>query len=159
MNTATATVLLELARKRLQAAQARHANLLRTLEQARAHGEMLRRYAAEYDGRALPRAGEARDPSAERNQRAFLGRLQLAVASQEQELEAREHAVRHASEDVVHCERKLGSLETLMTRRAEAERLRDARREQNHMDELAQRAFERRLATPGGYPASAIGEP
>ncbi|BAP89578.1 flagellar biosynthesis chaperone [Burkholderiales bacterium GJ-E10] len=159
MNPATATILLELARKRLQAAQARHANLLRTLEQARAHGEMLRRYAAEYDGRALPRAGDARDPSAERNQRAFLGRLQLAVASQEQELEAREHAVRHASEDVVQCERKLSILETLMTRRAETERLRNNRREQNHMDELAQRAFERRLAASGGYPASAIGEP
>lgn len=158
MNPATASLLLELARNRLQAAQARHAKLLRTLEQARAHGEMLRRYAAEYDHRALPRAGDARDPSAERNQRAFLGRLQLAVATQEQELESREHSVRHAHADVTQCERKLSSLETLMTRRAETERLRDHRREQNHMDELAQRAFERRLAATGGYSAAAIGE-
>ncbi|HYA65456.1 MAG TPA: flagellar export protein FliJ [Burkholderiaceae bacterium] len=146
MNPATLHTLIDLAKSKSDAAQVRYAALLRALEQARSHLTTLRQYAREYDDRARCRPGDQRDPSAERNQTAFLQRLHEAVAAQVRELEAREKAAAGAASDLAHCLRRQKSLETLALRHIERERRTEARRDQKNTDEFAQRSGDRAAA-------------
>jgi flagellar protein FliJ len=147
MNPATLTLLIERARSRSEAAQLRFANLQRLVGQARAHLAMLRQYAQEYNERARCRPGDDRDPSAERNQMAFLERLEQAVAAQVRELALRENAANAGAGELALCQRKHKSLQTLALRRVDQERRVEARRDQKNTDEFAQRAHERAAAT------------
>jgi len=143
MHPETLALLIERARQRSEAAQMRQANLQRMVEQAREHLELLRQYSGEYDARAARRPGELRDPSAQENQAAFLGRLQVAVDAQERELAIREATALAAAAEFAQCRQKQLSLETLYQRQLEAERLAEARRDQKNTDEFAQRAHDR----------------
>jgi len=154
MDSATLRMLIELAKARSDAAQARYAGLQRSVEQARAHLNVLRDYAKEYDDRARCRPGDSRDPSAEHNLQAFLTRLQHAVDSQLHEVAVRENAAAKASSDLALCLRKHKSLETLALRRIERERRIEAHRDQKTTDEFSQRSHER--ATNVGLNQSAI---
>jgi len=154
MNPATLQTLTELAKAKCDAAQARYATLQRALEQARSHLTTLQQYAREYEERARCRAGDQRDPSAERNQLVFLERLHEAVLAQARETEGREQAAAAAANDLTQCLRKHKSLETLAQRRVERERRTEARREQKSTDEFAQRSQERAAAL-GLNPATA----
>lgn len=146
MNPETLQTLIELAKSKTDTAQARHATLQRALDQARAHLATLRQYAQEYEERARCRPGDRRDPSAERNQIVFLQRLHEAVATQEQEIEAREKAVAQAASEVALCLRKYKSLDTLASRRLERQRRSELRRDQKNTDEFAQRSQDRAAA-------------
>lgn len=157
MNPATLHTLIELAKAKSDAAQARYAAVRRALEQARSHLATLHQYAREYEERARCRPGESRDPSAERNQIAFLDRLQQAVAAQASEIELREQAVATAASDLALCLRKHKSLETLALRRVERERRAEARRDQKNTDEFAQRSQERVAALGLGQDAALAG--
>lgn len=157
MNPETLQTLIELAKSKSDAAQARHATLLRALEQARAHLATLDQYAQEYEERARCRPGDRRDPSAERNQIVFLERLQGAVATQEREIEAREQAVAQAASEVTQCLRKHKSLETLASRRLERQRHSEVRRDQKDTDEVAQRSQSRAAAIGLGQGAAIAG--
>jgi len=157
MNPETLHTLIELAKTKSDAAQARHATLQRALEQARAHLAMLRQYAQEYEERSRCRPGDRRDPSAERNQVVFLERLHEAVRAQEREIEARGQAVAHAAVEVALCLRKHKSLETLASRRLERLRRSEVRRDQKDTDEFAQRSQERAAAVGLGQKAAIAG--
>lgn len=146
MNPETLQTLIELAKNKCDAAQARHAVLQRALEQARTHLTTLRQYAQEYEERARCRPGDRRDPSAERNQVVFLERLQEALATQQREIDAREHALAQAASEVALCLRKHKSLETLASRRLERQRQIEVRRDQKNTDEFAQRSQSRAAA-------------
>ena len=154
MNPQTLHTLIELAKAKADAAQARYAALHRALEQARAHLATLRQYALEYAERARCRPGESRDPSAERNQTVFLDRLQEAVAAQVREIEAREQAAATAASEMTLCLRKRKSLETLALRRVERERRAQVRRDQKNTDEFAQHSQERTAAIGLGHDAA-----
>lgn len=147
MNPATLRTLLERAKARSDAAQLRYAGLLRSADRARAHLGVLRQYAQEYDDRARCRSGDSRDPSADRNQTAFLVRLQQAVEAQVREIEVRQSATDAAASDLALCLQQRKSLETLALRRIEQERRVQAQRDQKSTDEFAQRAHDRAAST------------
>lgn len=142
MDASTLQTLIARARSRSEIAQGRHAAAQRRLEQGRAHLQTLRQYALEYESRARSRAGDRRDPSAERNQTVFLDRLGEAVAAQEREVGAREGIVRATGAELALCLRRQKSLQTLLQRQLERARRDQARREQKQTDEFAQRAAE-----------------
>ncbi len=157
MNPETLRTLIELAKSKCDAAQARHATLLRALEQARAHLATLHQYAQEYEERARCRPGDSRDPSAERNQVVFLERLQQAVAAQQRQIETREQAVAQAASELVICLRKHKSLETLASRRLERQRRSEIRRDQKNTDEFAQRSHKQAADVGLGSRAAVAG--
>jgi flagellar FliJ protein len=140
MNPATLVILIEQAKIKTEAAQMRFAAARRTVDQARKHLDVLRRYAQEYDDRAGLRTGDSRDPSAERNQMQFLARLSEAVQTQEREVEACESAVQAAAQDLAACQKRHKSLETLAQRQRDEVQRAQARRDQKSTDEFAQRA-------------------
>jgi len=140
MERATLQVLIDQARSRSDAAQVRHAALLRAAEQARAQRRLLDQYTQEYEDRGRMRQGESRDPSATANYRAFQARLQQAADTQEREVQVRTRAAEAAAADVAQCLRKLKSLETLARRQAAQQERIEERRDQKHTDEFAQRA-------------------
>lgn len=140
MNPATLRLLIERARAASDAAQSLHGKLRRAEEQARAHLEMLRQYMREYEERGRSRAGDDRDPSADRNQAAFIARLQVAVDTQAAEVQARATATAAGAREVAVCLQRQKSLETLDQRRVAQEQRTAARREQKATDEFAQRA-------------------
>jgi flagellar FliJ protein len=157
MNPETLHTLIELAKTKSDAAQARHATLQRALEQARAHLATLHQYAQEYEERSRCHPGDRRDPSAERNQVVFLERLHEAVRAQEREIEARGQAVAQAAVEVALCLRKHKSLETLASRRLERQRRSEARRDQKNTDEFAQRSQNRATVVGLGQGAAIAG--
>jgi flagellar FliJ protein len=146
MNPATLRLLIERARAATELAHARHGAARRSEEQARAHLALLRQYAGEYDERARARPGDSRDPSADRNQVAFMARLQVAIDTQVLEAGARGAAAAAAAQDVAACQQRQKSLETLDLRRVQQEQRVAARRDQKSTDEFAQRAAERAAA-------------
>ena len=146
MEAATLDILIELAKAKCDAAQGRHAAVQRSAEQAQAYLATLQQYAREYDERARSQTGEDFDISAQRNEAAFLARLQLAVEAQQSEVERRAGAVMVAAREVAHCLQRRKSLETLAQRRIDAMRRREARRDQRTTDEFGQRARARATA-------------
>jgi flagellar FliJ protein len=145
MNPKTLCLLIEQAKEKSDAALLRFANLQRLVEQARAHLEVLRQYAREYDERANCRPGDVRDPSAQLNQVNFLARLQQAVDTQVREMEIRRATADTSAGELAQCRKKLKSLETLLQRKNEQLRLAQARRDQKDTDEFAQRAHDRAI--------------
>ncbi len=143
MNAATLRLLIDRAKAASDLAQARHGALRRSEDQARAHLAMLHQYAGEYAERARARAGDSRDPSADRNQVVFLARLQVAIDTQAAEVQVRAKAVAAAAQEVAGCLQRQKSLETLDARRRQGEERIAARREQKNTDEFAQRAGDR----------------
>ena len=139
MNPATLQVLIERAAGASQDAQALLGRLRRTEEQARKHLETLRQYLSEYEERGRPHSGDERDPSAEHNFAAFLGRLQQAIDAQEKEVHVREGATAAGTQEVSRCLQRQKSLEALDQRRIAAQRLVQTRRDQKSTDEYAQR--------------------
>jgi flagellar FliJ protein len=140
MNQKQLNTLLEVTRIARDSAATRLARLEEQTKQAREHLQTLLGYSNDYTARLQARAGDELDPAAQANQRAFLSRLRVAVETQQREVSAREQASTAARADLAACQRKLKSLETLIDQRAQEESQRVARREQRHMDEVAQRA-------------------
>jgi flagellar FliJ protein len=140
MNLMQLNRLLELARIARDTAATRLARLEQQTRQAREHLQTLAGYADDYATRLQARVGDELDPAAQSNRRAFMARLQLALQTQQREVDAREQAAATARGEVAGCQRKLKSLETLIERRAQEEMQRTSRREQRNTDEAAQRA-------------------
>jgi flagellar FliJ protein len=143
MNPATLTLLIERARTKVDAAQLRLASLQKLVEQAQAHLDVLRRYHGEYEERSACRPGDLHDPGARQNEMRFLARLQQAIETQMRELEIRRETAAAAAAELAQARRKEKSLQTLLQRRLESERLAQSRRDQKNTDEFAQRAHDR----------------
>ena len=140
MDSTQLATLLEVTRTARDAAAKRVAHLEHQVQQARDHLQTLLGYSSDYAGRLQARAGDELDPAAQANQRAFLGKLRIALEAQQREVEAREQASVAARADLAVCQRKVKSLETLAQRRAQEQAQHEARREQRHTDEVAQRS-------------------
>jgi len=139
MDPAQLNTLFELAKTSRDAAANRLARLEQQAQQAREHLQTLNSYSNDYAVRLQAQTGDTLDPAAQSNKRAFLSRLRSALDTQQLEVGAREQACAAARAELAVFQRKIKSLETLIQRRAsEASRL-EARREQRHTDEAAQR--------------------
>jgi flagellar FliJ protein len=139
MDNASLNTLMEIATAARDAAMARHAQMERQADQARRNLAVLRGYAGDYAQRGKAQPGDGLDPAAQANWRAFLARLQQAQAAQAAEVERCEHAAAAAGDESAQCQRKLKSLQALARRRAEEAARIEARRDQKHTDEIAQR--------------------
>jgi len=131
--------LFELAKTARDAAAARLARLEQQAQQAREHLQTLVSYADDYALRLQTQPGDALDPAAQLNKRAFLARLRGALQAQQGEVGAREQACAASRADLAVCQRKIKSLEALIQRRHIEASRQEARREQRHTDEAAQR--------------------
>jgi flagellar FliJ protein len=156
MNSTQLARLLDLARISRDSAASRLARLEQQTRQARDHLQTLVGYSDDYAARLQARAGDALDPAAQANQRAFLARLRVALETQQREVGAREQASAAARGELAVHQRKVKSLETLIERRAQEELQHAARREQRHTDESAQRSSMRTAAQTDSPSASEL---
>ena len=140
MDSTQLTTLLDLTRVARDAAASRLARLEQQVRQAREHLQTLQGYSSDYSTKLQHHEGDELDPAAQSNKRAFLGKLRIALETQQREVAAREQASACARGELAVCQRKLKSLETLTERRLREELQCAARHEQRHTDEAAQRA-------------------
>jgi len=139
MDPAQLNTLHELAKTSRDAAASRLARLEQQAQQARDHLQTLQGYSSDYATRLQTQPGDTLDPAAQSNKRAFLARLRVALETQQAEVGAREQASAAARAELAVCQRKIKSLETLIQRRADEVLRKQARHEQRHTDEAAQR--------------------
>ena len=83
------------------------------------------------------------DAAANANQSAFVGRIDQVAEQQRAELERVRALAETERQQMMLCERKLKSLETLATRQAELLRAATEKREQKQMDEMAMQVLRR----------------
>lgn len=140
MDSTQLTTLLDLTRVARDAAASRLARLEQQVRQAREHLQTLEGYSSDYSAKLQHHEGDALDPAAQSNKRAFLAKLRIALETQQREVAAREQASASARSELAVCQRKLKSLETLIQRRAQEQMLHAARRDQRQTDEAAQRS-------------------
>lgn len=133
-------MLIELAATARDGAAARQAQVHAQLMQADAQLQTLRGYARDYQGKADDALRRGCDIAAQGNQRAFLARLDQAIAQQGDEIQRRTRLMNAAAAEVAQFQRKLKSLEALAERKRLAQRLASERREQKTMDELGRQA-------------------
>lgn len=137
METQSLAILTELAVTARDAAAARRAQLQQHLQQAQQQLDVLRSYARDYAQRSQASLARGCDPAAQMNWRAFAAKLEQAVASQANEVAARERQLAAADAELNQAQRRLKSLQTLTERKQEAARLVEQRKEQKTTDELA----------------------
>lgn len=116
--------------------------------------EMLSHYHHEYVARinGAPEAGNT-DPVRIANTRAFMDKLEQAIAQQKHEVEVCESHLNVCLHSLTDKERKLKSLETLHDRRADVAGRAESRREQKRTDEFGARAARNGGATLDYRPA------
>jgi flagellar FliJ protein len=113
----------------------------RQTDEAQRKLEMLSRYYHEYVARMNGGTDEAgTDPVRIANTRAFIDKLEQAIAQQQREVEACESHLNVCFHLLTDKERKLKSLETLHDRRANEAGRAESRREQKRTDEFSARA-------------------
>ncbi|MCS7100920.1 MAG: flagellar export protein FliJ [Burkholderiaceae bacterium] len=149
MDPANLNMLIELARAAHDAAAARHAQCTEACAQAQRQLELLHGYQREYGRRAQDTLSHGIDAAAQGNLRAFLQRLQTALAEQTREVARREQQRAAAAADLAQARARLARLEKLAQRRARAVQQRQARREQRALDELARRGQDSRFGPQG----------
>ncbi len=113
----------------------------RQAEEAQRKLDLLSRYHEDYvarinDGAAAGQTDVARIT----NNRAFIAKLESAIAQQEREIQACESYLDACYHQLSAEEQKLKSLETLRERRIKLALLKEGRREQGRTDEFAARA-------------------
>jgi flagellar export protein FliJ len=140
MDTASLSMLIEMARTARDAAAARCAQERMQVEQARKQLELLRGYAREYDRRSMATLSQGVDLAAQNNLRAFVAKLTRAVEIQQLEVKNREAALAAADDELTQMRTRLSSLEKLAERHEQSEERKARRREQNTLDEMANRS-------------------
>jgi len=130
-------MLIEITRTARDAAAAQRARCQLQTDQARAQLETLRGYALDYGRRAQSTMSSGCDVAAQNNLRAFNGRLAAAIDAQALEVARRAHALATADDELAQLQRRVKSLETLLARRTDAARKKQARQEQKTTDEFA----------------------
>ena len=139
MDSASLSMLIELAKTARDAAAARHAQARVQVEQARQQLELLRGYARDYDRRSMATLSQGVDPAAQNNLRAFVGKLTRAVEIQQVEVTRREAVLVEADLELVQMRTRLGSLEKLAARHQQTALSKERRQEQRTLDEMASR--------------------
>jgi flagellar FliJ protein len=128
--------LLDLAERRLEAATAELQRLAGWRQQAEGSLAQLRARHAQYATELQRALARGIEPDRLRDYRAFLARLERAVALQAEELERRRQAWAGAHARWLELRRREQALAVLSRRHPVAEAIRDGRREQRQQDEL-----------------------
>lgn len=122
-----------------QEALRRLAELMKTCQESEARLEMLKRYRSEYQLKLSAATRDGMSALQLDNFRAFLARLEEAVAQQSADLSHWQAAVARAREAWQEAERRARSYGVLNERRAEQARVTAERAEQKQNDEYAAR--------------------
>lgn len=142
--------LLELAERERDAALAALMQAENLGNRALAQLEQLRAYEADYRARTPGSAGQAAPIELLRCHQGFMGRLDQALAQQQQSVKASEAELLRRREALQRCELKLASVRKLLERRAGEQQRVEAQREQRRTDEAA---LQRRRPAMTGFGA------
>lgn len=146
MQTHNLVVLISLAATARDAAATQRAQAQQQLDAARAQLDALHGYARDYARRARNQLASGCDSMAQNNARAFGGRLDEAIAAQQQEIQRREKHFASTDARWRELASRVQRLELLAARREQAAQEIARRQEQKMTDELARAAAQQALA-------------
>jgi flagellar FliJ protein len=132
--------LIELATAQTDEAAKRLGNAIRATDRAEKKLELLQKYRDEYCTRFEAKMAQGLSPMGYRNFQAFIGKLDEAIAGQQQVVQDAEQGVMRERGVWQDSERKRMSYDTLATRQLQQELKMENRRDQKQNDEFAARA-------------------
>ncbi|MBV2132265.1 flagellar export protein FliJ [Pseudomonas sp. MAP12] len=135
--TSALDTLIELTREAVDNAGRHLAGAQRSQQQAQSQLDTLQHYRQEYSRGLQQAMQQGMQPASLINYQAFLGSLDDAIDRARQSLREQQRQVSQRQQQWLEQQRKLNSYDTLVERRAQAEQLRDNRREQRLTDELS----------------------
>jgi flagellar FliJ protein len=135
----TLDTLIELASTDTDNAAQRLGQALSASRDAEQRLEMLQQYRDEYHARFHASMAQGLTASGYRNFQLFLGKLDQAIAGQQQLVQEAQQRIGQERGAWQECERKRRSYDLLATRAEQKELLKEGRRDQKAMDEHAAR--------------------
>lgn len=144
--------LRELSERQRDAARAALMQAEAQCNRAMAQLEQLCAYESEYRGRAPGSSGAAAPIELLRCHQGFMGRLEQALAQQQESVRRAESELRHRRELLQQAELKLASVQKLLQRRLVEQGRAEARRDQRQTDEAALQRHRRATTGLGGPP-------
>jgi flagellar FliJ protein len=132
--------LIELATAQTDEAAKRLGNAIRATDRAEKKLELLQKYRDDYSGRFEAKMAQGVSPMGYRNFQAFIGKLDEAIAGQQQVMLDAEQGVVRERGVWQDSERKRMSYDTLANRQMQQELKLENRRDQKQNDEYAARA-------------------
>jgi flagellar FliJ protein len=152
-STSALDTLIELGQKALDDAGSRLADSRQTEQQAQQFLQTLTQYHLDYRREMQRLMQSGMDALTMTNYRAFLGSLDNAIAQAKESVEASSRTVDLNQENWRNQHHKLNAYETLNSRRAQAENIKQGRAEQQLNDEFSARLFRRHdhSYSPSGF--------
>jgi flagellar protein FliJ len=144
-STQTLTLLIQLATDEVDAAMQDLAQAMQLLEQAQQQRTMLEQYQQEYEQQWQLATQKGLKADLYRNFQGFFSQLELAVRSQNAQIEQCQANVLQKRQLLQEKQRKQKSFEVLMTRAETMQAKAEGKRDQKLMDEFASRAKRTRL--------------
>lgn len=131
--------LIELATTQTDEAAKRLGKAIRACEDTEQKLTLLLQYRDEYEARLKAGLATGLTMTGLRNYQVFLGKLDMAIASQQQHVEEAKQRIVNERGVWQSCERKRMSYDTLAARAEKVEQRKENRRDQKLMDEYATR--------------------
>lgn len=144
-STQTLSLLIQLASDAVDEAMQALAQAMQQLEQAQQQRTMLEQYQQEYEQQWQNAAQKGLKADLYRNFQGFFSQLELAVRSQNAQIEQCQANVVHKRQLLQEKQRKQKSFEVLMTRAETLQAKVEGKRDQKLMDEFASRAKRARV--------------
>lgn len=144
-STQTLALLNQLAADEVETAMQILAHAMQQLEQAERQRTMLEQYQQEYQQQWQLAAQKGLKADLYRNFQGFFSQLELAVRSQNAQIEQCQANVQHKRQLLQEIQRKQKSFEVLITRAKTLQAKAENKRDQKMMDEFASRAKRSRL--------------
>lgn len=144
-STQTLALLNQLAADEVETAMQILAHAMQQLEQAERQRTMLEQYQQEYQEQWQLAAQKGLKADLYRNFQGFFSQLELAVRSQNAQIEQCQANVQHKRQLLQEKQRKQKSFEVLITRAKTLQAKAENKRDQKMMDEFASRAKRSRL--------------
>ncbi|PPD11862.1 MAG: flagellar export protein FliJ [Methylophilus methylotrophus] len=144
-STQTLALLNQLAADEVETAMQILAHAMQQLEQAERQRTMLEQYQQEYQQQWQLAAQKGLKADLYRNFQGFFSQLELAVRSQNAQIEQCQANVQHKRQLLQEKQRKQKSFEVLITRAKTLQAKAENKRDQKMMDEFASRAKRSRL--------------
>ncbi len=144
-STQTLTLLIQLATDAVDEAMQALAQAMQQLEQAQQQRTMLEQYQQEYEQQWQNASQKGLKADLYRNFQGFFSQLELAVRSQNAQIEQCQANVVHKRQLLQEKQRKQKSFEVLMTRAETQQAKVEGKRDQKLMDEFASRAKRARV--------------
>jgi len=144
-STQTLSLLIQLASDAVDEVMQALAQAMQQLEQAQQQRTMLEQYQQEYEQQWQNAAQKGLKADLYRNFQGFFSQLELAVRSQNAQIEQCQANVVHKRQLLQEKQRKQKSFEVLMTRAETLQAKVEGKRDQKLMDEFASRAKRARV--------------